>query len=136
MILTNLRKYLTMGLALVAALTIIYAAITQSRLKSAKLVINSLNGEIDMLHNAAEVNATTIATLRENDKMNREYRQILKAKYAELESNHDTLSNAAKAALPKSDVACLNRVHPVEYSRLFNRENSGGNSHGSSKTGR
>lgn len=136
MMLTNIRKYLTIGLALVATLTIIYAAVTQSRLKSAKLVINSLNGEIELLQNAAEVNENTIAILRENDKMNREYRESLKAKFTELELNHAKQLRKAKTFIPESDYTCLNRVHPVEYGRMFQRENGGGNTDGRSETGR
>ncbi|QIW90741.1 UNVERIFIED_ORG: hypothetical protein GCAPEGMB_00422 [Vibrio phage V07] len=135
MILANIRKYLMVGLALCAALTLIYAAVTHSRLKSAKLVINSLNGEIEMLHNAAQVNETTIAILRENDKVNREYRARVKAKFTELEQNHEMQLRKAKTFIPESDRACLNRVHPVEYGRMFQRENGGGNTDGTSETG-
>lgn len=135
MILTSLRKYLTLGVAVIAALTLIYAAVTHLRLKDAKIVISSLNGEITRLEDVSKRNQQTISILEENDRMNREYRKALKARYEQLEVEHETLSSKAKRAIPVSDLECLNRNHPVEFNQLFQRPHGGGNKDNASQTG-
>lgn len=120
------NKYLKLGAAILAALICLWGVVSYFKISALQAEIKTKEVELQGALDTNDHNLQVIAILRQNDKMNREYRDILRNELIELEKNHASQVFNIRKQMSKEDIECLNRKHPTDFNRLFNSHRNKG----------
>lgn len=117
------NKYLTIGAAILAVLICLWGVVSYFKISALQAEIETKEVELQTAYDTNKHNLQLIDILKENDLINREYRDVLRNEMIELEKQHASQVFKIRQQIPKEDIECLNRPHPIGVNRLF-RSNS------------